>query len=48
MRWRPSRTQDAVERFRAWLARNGRRAAVAALAAIGLALVLKGVGGLIV
>jgi hypothetical protein len=43
----PERTQDSVERFRAWLGRNGRRAAIVGAAAIGVALVLKGVGGLI-
>jgi hypothetical protein len=43
----PERTQDAVDRFRAWLARNGRRAGIAVAAAIGAALVLKGIGGLI-
>ena len=43
----PERTQDAVDGFRAWLGRNGRRAAIVGAAAIGAALVLKGVGGLI-
>jgi hypothetical protein len=38
----PDWTQDAVERFRAWLERNGRRAGIIAAAAIGLALVVRG------
>ncbi len=44
----PEWTQGAVDRFRAWLARNGRRAAIIGAVAIGVALVLKGIGGLIV
>ena len=43
----PERTQDAVDRLRAWLARSGRQAAIVGAAALGAALVLKGVGGLI-
>ncbi len=38
----PDRTQDAVDRFRAWLGRSGRRAAIVGAAAIGLALVVRG------
>jgi hypothetical protein len=39
----PERTQDRVDRFRAWLSRSGRRAAVIGAAAIGLLLVVRGV-----
>lgn len=38
----PDRTQDAVERLRAWLEQNGRRAGIVAAAAIGIALVVRG------
>lgn len=43
----PDRTQDAVDRFRAWLARNGRRAAIIGAAALGAAAVVKGIAGLL-
>ena len=43
----PTWTPAAVDRFRGWLARNGTRAAVVAAAAIGAALVLRGVLGLL-
>lgn len=43
----PDWTQDAVNRFRAWLARSGRRAAILGAAAIGFASVIKGVVGLL-
>jgi hypothetical protein len=43
----PEWTPGAVERGKAWLSRRTRRIAVIALATIGTALVLKGVGGLI-
>jgi hypothetical protein len=39
----PEATPRAVERFKAWLGRNGAKAAVIALTVIGFALVLKGV-----
>jgi len=39
----PEQTQDRVTRFRAWLARNGRRAGVGLAAAVGGLLVLRGV-----
>ncbi len=39
----PERTQAGVERFRAWLARNGRRGAFAVTATLGSLLVLRGV-----
>jgi hypothetical protein len=38
----PERTRDAVARFRAWLARNGRQAGIVLAAGIGAALVLRG------
>jgi hypothetical protein len=38
----PERTQEAVTRFRAWLARSGRRVATIAAAAIGTYLILRG------
>jgi hypothetical protein len=43
----PDWTQDAVNRFRAWLARSGRRAAIIGAAAIGAAAVIKGIVGLL-
>ena len=43
----PDWTQDAVDRFRAWLARSGRRAAIIGVAAIGAAAVIKGIVGLL-
>jgi hypothetical protein len=38
----PERTRAGVEAFKEWLARNGRRAAIIGLAAIGIALVARG------
>ncbi len=43
----PVWTPAAIERFRGWLARNGAHAAVIAATVIGLALVVKGVLGLL-
>jgi len=43
----PERTQDAVERFRAWVARDSRRWLAIGSAAIGAALILKGIAGLL-
>jgi hypothetical protein len=43
----PAWTPAAVERFRAWLATNGARAGVTAATVIGVALVVKGVAGLL-
>jgi hypothetical protein len=43
----PDWTQDAVNRFRAWLGRNGRRAGIVGAAVIGLALVVRGLAGLL-
>jgi len=39
----PDETRDRVERFRAWLGRNGRRAGIYLAAVIGTLLVLRGV-----
>ena len=38
----PERTQDAVTRFKDWLGRNGRRAGMIGLAAVGILLVGRG------
>jgi hypothetical protein len=43
----PDWTPGAVERAKAWVSRNGKRAAVIALAVIGGALIIKGVIGLV-
>ena len=43
----PAWTPAAVERFRGWLATNGARAGVIAATVIGVALVVKGVAGLL-
>ena len=39
----PDRTQDTITRFRAWMSRKGRPAAVIGAAAIGVILVARGV-----
>ena len=39
----PERTQEDIDRFRAWLARNGRRGAFLVAATLGSLLVLRGV-----
>lgn len=44
----PERTVVEVERFRSWLARRGRRAAVVALVAIGLFMIARGLVGYLV
>jgi len=43
----PDWTPGAVERAKAWVGRNGRTAAIIALTAIGAALVIKGIIGLV-
>jgi hypothetical protein len=43
----PERTQESVVRFRAWLARNGRRGAAIAAVTIGVLLIVRGVIGLL-
>jgi Sap, sulfolipid-1-addressing protein len=44
---RPEATQGAVDGFRAWLARNGRRAGIGVAAVLGALLVIRGVAGLV-
>lgn len=39
----PERTQDAVNGFRAWLGRNGRRAGITVAAVLGALLIVRGV-----
>ena len=43
----PDWTPGAVERAKAWVGRNGHRAAVIALTVLGAALVVKGIAGLV-
>jgi hypothetical protein len=43
----PDWTPGAVERSKAWVNRNGKRAAVIALTVLGSALVIKGLIGLV-
>jgi Sap, sulfolipid-1-addressing protein len=43
----PNWTPGAVERAKAWVGRNGHKAAVIALSGLGVALVIKGVAGLV-
>jgi Sap, sulfolipid-1-addressing protein len=43
----PARTQDAVNGFRAWLARNGRRAGIIVAAVIGAIVIFRGIAGLV-
>jgi hypothetical protein len=43
----PNWTPGAIERAKAWVARNGHQAAVIALSAIGGALIIKGIVGLV-
>lgn len=44
----PERTPIAIDRFRAWLARNGARVATIALAVIGLLLILRGILSIVI
>ncbi|HEX4463093.1 MAG TPA: GAP family protein [Solirubrobacterales bacterium] len=44
---RPEGTQHAVDGFRVWLARNGRRAGVWVAVVLGVLLVIRGVAGLV-
>jgi hypothetical protein len=44
---RPEGTQQAVDGFRAWLGRNGRRAGVWVAAVLGVLLVIRGVAGMV-
>ena len=41
----PERTQRAIESFRAWVARNGRRAVTVAASVLGVLLIVRGVVG---
>ncbi|MGH2975847.1 MAG: GAP family protein [Solirubrobacterales bacterium] len=43
----PDWTQDAIDRFRAWLSSNGRRAGIFVAAALGALLVVRGLAGLV-
>jgi hypothetical protein len=44
---RPEGTQGAVDRFRDWLARNGRRAGIYVVAVLGALLIIRGIAGLV-
>jgi Sap, sulfolipid-1-addressing protein len=44
---RPEATQGAVDGFRAWLARNGRRAGIGVAAVLGALLIVRGIAGLV-
>ena len=44
---RPEATQDAVDRFRVWLARNGRRAGIWVAVVLGVLLLVRGIAGLV-
>jgi hypothetical protein len=44
---RPEGTQEAVDSFRAWLARNGRRAAIIVAIVLGGLLIIRGIAGLV-
>jgi hypothetical protein len=43
----PERTQDAVNGFRAWLSRNGRRAGIIVAIVLGALLIIRGIAGLV-
>ena len=43
----PERTQGAVDGFRDWLARNGRRAGIFVAAVLGALLIIRGIAGLV-
>lgn len=44
---RPEGTQRAVDNFRAWLARNGRRAGITVAIVLGALLIVRGIAGLV-
>jgi hypothetical protein len=44
---RPEATQGAVDGFRAWLARNGRRAGIIVAVVLGGLLIIRGIAGLV-
>lgn len=43
----PERTGEAVERFRAWLSRNGRQVGIIVAAVLGALLLIRGIAGLV-
>jgi Sap, sulfolipid-1-addressing protein len=43
----PEKTAEAVERFRAWLARNGRLAGIIVAAVLGALVLIRGIAGLV-
>jgi len=43
----PERTQGAVDGFRAWLSRNGRRAGIVAATVAGSLVIIRGIAGLV-
>jgi hypothetical protein len=43
----PERTGEAVERFRAWLSRNGRQAGIIVAAVLGALVLIRGIAGLV-
>lgn len=43
----PERTQDRINRFRAWLSRNGRQAGIVGAVALGSLVVIRGLAGLL-
>jgi Sap, sulfolipid-1-addressing protein len=43
----PERTADAVDRFRAWLARNGRQAGIIVATVLGALVLIRGIVGLV-
>lgn len=44
---RPEKTAEAVDRFRAWLGRNGRRAGITVAVVLGALLLIRGIAGLV-
>jgi hypothetical protein len=43
----PAETADRVQRFRAWLSRNGRRAGIIVMAVLGTLVIVRGIAGLV-
>ena len=43
----PEETADRVQRFRAWLSRNGRQAAIIGAAVLGSLVIVRGIVGLV-
>jgi hypothetical protein len=44
---RPEGTQRAVDGFRSWLGRNGRRAGIWVAVVLGALLIIRGIAGLV-